>query len=198
MREVIKESNLKVERKITKDVFNQKQKNDLKTKLKEETQKIQNKYENDYGVVLNLDDIAIGNIRINLSNNIDLEINAWKSFKLLINPLLWGKTDKYIDASSEKWEEYSKKEYKPTLKEEIKKQKEEVEKSVEKKIFNAITNIVETIDRQLKQELRDKEKLINNREETMQRKSKIQSSFTMLQKEYVSKIKEHNRVLFEG
>lgn len=198
MKEIINESNQIVEKNIKKNIFNVKQNKVLKIKLQEKTKKVQKKYENDYGVVLNLDDIAIGSIKINLNNNVDLEVTTWKSFKLFINPLLWGKADKYIDAFSEKWEEYSNNEYKDNIKEEIKKQKEEVEKSVQKEISNAITNIVETIDNQLKQELRDQEKLLKNKEETMQRKLKIQNSFTMLQKEYISKIKEQNKVLFEG
>ena len=198
MEEIINESNKKIKRSIKSDIFNLKQNNSLKRKLQEKTKKVQKKYENDYGVVLNLENISISSIKINLNNNIDLEITTWKSVKLFINPSIWGKIAKHIDASAEKWEEYSQNEYKPHLKEEIKKQKEEAEKSVQKEISNAIENIVNTIDRQLKQELRDQGNLLNNREETMQRKSKIQETFTMLQKEYIFKIKEQNRVLFEG
>jgi len=195
---IINDNNKTVEKKIKKDVFNLRQNKALKANLQYKTKKIQNKYENDYGVVLNLVDISISSISIDLNNNIDLEINTWKSFKLFINPFMWGKTDKYIDASAEKWEEYSKKEYTENLKKSIKEQKEEVEKNVQDKISNTIENIVNTIDKQLKQELADQKNLRNNREETMQRKAKIQDSFKMLQEEYIFKIKKQNKVLFEG
>jgi len=197
MRLIIHETNTDIEKKLKINVFNRKQSDTLKSKLQDETKKIQKKYENDYGVVLNLENISMSGIKINLSNNIDLEINLWKRFKLLINPLIWFSTSRYIDASAEKWKEYSLNEYKPNIKQEIKRQKEEAEHQVQIEINDAISNIVKTIDRQLKQELSDQEKLIKNREETMGRKAKIQDTFKMLQEEYILRIKEQNRVLFE-
>jgi len=197
IQKIINETNSDIAQKIQRDIFNNKQKNSLKEKLQTHTKRIQKKYENDYGVILNLNEITIGTIKINLTKNIDLEISLWKSFKLFINPLTWGSTNKYIDASAEKWKEYSKEEYERNIKEEIKKQTARVEKGVQKKITTAIYNIVTTIDKQLKQELVDKQNLINNKKETMQRKLKIQDSFLMLSEEFISKIKKQNQTLFQ-
>ena len=146
---------------------------------------------------MNLDEINIASIKIKLTKDINLEISIWKDIKQFFNLTLWGKTDKYIDISAESWEKYSTNIYKINLREEIKKQINSAEKNVQKEVTLSIQNIVETIDNQLQQELIDKERYVDNKNETMYRKTEIQNSFHMLQNKYVVKAKEQNRILFK-
>jgi len=194
---IIADTNNKIEYNIKHNVFNHQDKQILKEKLQKKTKDIQNRYENDYGVVLNLDEINIDSIKIKLTKDIDLEISIWKDIKQLFNLRLWRKTDKYIDISAESWEKYSNNMYKNNLKEEIKKQITSAEKNVQNEVLISIHNIVETIDNQLQQELLDKERYVDNKNETIYRKTKIQDSFNMLQNDYIVKAKEQNRILFK-
>jgi len=197
MKDIIEKSNIEIEKIIKNKVFTTEKINNLNKQLQEKTTKIQEKYENDYGVILNLDEIKINPIKINLSNNIDLDITLWKSIKQFFNPSIWGKEDKYIDSSAESWEKYSHDTYKKNLINEIKNKTNSAEEQIIGVTNKAISEIIDSIESQLMQELRDYKRYEADKLDTIERKEIVQDAFNMLQKNYIEKAKEQNINLFK-
>ena len=169
----------------------------MKDKLFSNIQEIQEKYEEDYNVVINLDLIYIEPIKINLSQNIDLDIGIWKSIKQFFNLFLWGKEDKYIDISSESWEKYTKNTYKRSLEEEITSQFDESEKTILDEVNKTVNSIISTIENQLKQQLNDQKNYGKDKKETMKKKNSVQAAYGTLKDTYISQAKQQNINLFK-
>jgi len=197
MAKIIKEANKEIEKNIKKKVFTKKKIDALKTQLQLTIKNIQNKYENDYGVVLNLDEIKVDPIKINLSSNVDLNISIWKSIKQFFNISLWGKEDKYIDRSAESWEEYANKTYKDSLVKEIKGKTDAAKKQIIDATNDVISEIINSVESQLEQELQDQKLYQENKQETIKKKEIVQKSFETLKKDYIAKAKEQNISLFK-
>lgn len=197
MNDIIERNNHELQKDIKNNVFKKEKIDSLKDELQYKTKEIQTKYENSYGVVLNLEDIEIQPIKINLTRNIDLEIGTWKSIKQFFNVFIWGKEDKFIDISAESWEKYAKDIYTNDLKKEIKEKIDKTKNNVKEKTYKAIVDIVNTVESQLNQEYLYYKLCENDKKETIKKKEKVQSSFKSLKTDYIAKAKHQNINLFK-
>lgn len=197
MKEIIEENNKELQMIMKKKVFKKEKIDSLKDDLQDRTKEIQKKYENDYGVVLNLEDIEIQPININITRNIDLEIGMLKLIKQFFSIFIWGKEDKYINISAEGWEKYAKEIYTKNLKDEIKNKISDAQNKVKEKTNDAISDIVLTIENQLNQQYSDYKQYAENKEETIRKKEIVQSSFQLLKTNYIAQAKEQNINLFK-
>ncbi|MEA3314973.1 MAG: hypothetical protein U9Q30_03885, partial [Campylobacterota bacterium] len=193
---IIYEINIELENNININIFTKDRKDNIQEKLKTTTIQIQQKYENKYGVILNIKDIKIDSIKIELSNNIDLERGFFREVIDFMNFLTFGDEKKFINTTANEWEKYAKNEYKSQIDNEIKNKIENSKNIVKKEVDKEINNIVNTIEKQLNQELKDKEKFSKDKQKTRKDKDIVQGAFKYLQKEYIEKAKIQNQDIF--
>lgn len=197
LKKIVFNTSKKLERDINNEVLSDDVREKVKQELKAKASEIQKKYENEYGVSLDIKDRKIGSIQINLSNNVDLQRGAFREFIDFFRLLTWGSEKKFIETTAREWEKYSQGKFKNNLETEIKNKINESEKKVQEKVNEEILNLIKTIEKQLRQELTDKENYQKDKEQTNANKLIIQEAFKYLQEKHIAKTKIQNQELFQ-
>lgn len=188
--------NVKIEQDINNNLFSTEKKEKIQKELENKILVIQKKYENEYGVKLELKDIQIDKMKINFSNNIDLKRSLIREIRDFFSPLI-GTEKKYASSTANEWAKYSNDKYKDAITKEIKSKIDIYKSKVQQEVKSEISNIVDTIGKQLNQELEDKTIFNKNKEQATENKVTIQKAFKTLKDDYIDIATKQNQQLFK-
>ena len=188
-----KRLNQDIENTLKYKILSSGSKSELSIKIQAEIQKVQRKYEDDYGVSINLASINIEEIDLDFTNKIEIEISFWKWLTTVFTS-----NDKiYKDITTEAWLRYLEDTYIPFSIIKINKALSDSETKMKNKVNEKIDEIINTIESQLVQQKRDKVRSNKDKEALKDQKKQIQEAFKSLKIEFIDKTEQQKQELFQ-